>query len=183
MAAPLVPLALYLGVVLLERVVELMLSRRNARRLAERGGVEFGREHFLLFVVLHSLYPIALAWEVLGGGARPPVAWPWFLAVWLVAQALRVGAIATLGPFWNVRVWVVPGVTPVSHGLYRWLRHPNYVAVILEFLAAPMMFGAWRTALVFSVLNAVALAVRIPVEERALAWAAEEGEASSKFYC
>jgi methyltransferase len=95
-----------------------------------------------------------------------------WLGAWLGAQALRVWAIASLGAFWNVRVWVLPGTAPIARGPYRWLRHPNYIAVAAEFVAGPIMFGAWRTALVFSLLNAVAMMVRIPVEERALAWAA-----------
>jgi len=162
----------YIAVISLERFVELLVSRAHVRRLAARGAVEFGVEHFPIFVVLHAAFPLALAWEVLGGHAHAPHAWPLWLAAWLLAQGLRAWAMASLGAFWNVRVWVVPGVTPVARGPYRWLRHPNYLAVALEFLAGPMMFGAWRTAVVFSVLNAVALAIRIPVEQRALAWAA-----------
>lgn len=170
------PIALALGayvvVLVLQRIVELALSKRHARVLAARGAVEFGRAHFVVFVILHALFPLVLAVEVLVLGARPPAAWPaWFL-LWLAAQALRVWAIASLGTFWNVRVWVVPGTTPIARGAYRFLRHPNYVAVALEFIAAPMMFGAWRTGLTCSALNAVAMLVRIPIEERAITWAA-----------
>ena len=165
-------LGAYILVLALQRGAELALSARHARVLAARGAREFGRAHFAVFVALHALYPLALAAEVLILGMRPPAAWPAWLVVWLAAQALRVWAIASLGTFWNVRVWVLPGATPVVHGAYRFLRHPNYVAVALEFIAAPMMFGAWRTALLCSALNVVAMLVRIPIEERALTWAA-----------
>ena len=161
----------YLAVLGTQRFVELWLSRRNLARLAKRGAVERHAGHFWMFVVLHAGYPVALVAEVLAG-ARPPAAWPLWLGVWLVAQALRVSAIRALGDRWNVRIVVIPGEPPVSHGIYRWLAHPNYVAVALEFVSAPLMFGAWRTAAAVSALNALAMAVRIPAEERALSEAA-----------
>ena len=160
-------LVAYLVVLAVQRVGELALSRRNLRRLRARGACETGAGHFWMFVVLHLLYPVGLVWEVLDG-ARPGASWPLWLAVWLAAQALRVAAVAALGERWNVRIVVLPGVPAVRSGVYRWLAHPNYLAVALEFVAAPLMFGAWRTALAGSLLNAVALAVRIPAERRAL---------------
>ena len=166
-AATMAGLTIYLAALLCGRVGELWLSRRNLARVAARGGVESHADHFWMFVVLHAAYPVALVAEVLSG-ARPPAAWELWLGVWLGAQALRAAAIRALGDRWNTRIVVVPGVPPVSHGIYRWLAHPNYVAVALEFIAAPLMFGAWRTAAAFSALNALAMAVRVPAEERAL---------------
>jgi len=170
-AATLVPLVVYLVVLGLERMGELWLSRRNLARLAGRGAVESHAGHFWMFVVLHAGYPVALVAEWLAG-ARATAAWPLWLGVWLAAQALRMAAVRALGDRWNVRIVVIPGQPPVSHGIYRWLAHPNYVAVALEFVSAPLMFGAWRTAAAFSALNALAMAVRIPAEERALREAA-----------
>jgi methyltransferase len=170
-AATVAALAVYLAALLLARTGELALSRRNLARLAARGGVEAHAGHFWMFVVLHAAYPVALVAEVIAG-ARPPAWWPVWLAFWLAAQALRAAAIAALGERWNVRIVVVPGELPVRHGIYRWLSHPNYIAVALEFVAAPLLFGAWRTAVVFSAFNALAMAVRIPAEERALRTAA-----------
>ena len=161
------PLAAYLVVLAVQRIGELVLSRRNLRRLEARGAREEAAGHFPLFIVLHALYPVALVVEVFRG-ARPGPDWPLWLGGWLAAQALRVAAIHALGERWNVRIVVLPGVPPVRRGIYRWLAHPNYLAVALEFVAAPLMFGAWRTAVAASTLNAVALAVRIPAEERAL---------------
>ncbi len=160
-------LALYLGVFLVQRVVELLWSRRNHRRVRERGGREYGASHFPFFVALHTAYLLALTGEVLSGAA-PSSFWPVWFVVWLIAQALRVSAIRALGDRWNVRIVVVPGEPPVRRGIYRWLRHPNYLAVALEFIAAPLIFGAWRTGVAFSLLNAIVLRVRIPAEERAL---------------
>lgn len=161
------PLAAYLVVLAAQRIGELALSRRNLVRLRAQGAREVAAGHFPLFVVLHALYPVALVVEVLRG-ARPGPGWPLWLVAWLVAQALRVAAIVALGERWNVRIVVLPGVPPVRRGVYRWLAHPNYLAVALEFVAAPLMFGAWRTAIAASLFNAVAMAVRIPAEERAL---------------
>jgi methyltransferase len=161
----------YLAVLAVERVGELVLSQRNVRRLLARGAREVGAGHFWMFVVLHGLYPVALVLEV-ARGARPGPHWPVWLALWLLAQALRVAAMAALGERWSVRIVALPGAPPIRRGIYRWLAHPNYLAVALEFLSAPLMFGAWRTALAGSLLNAGALAVRIPAEERALREAA-----------
>jgi methyltransferase len=144
-----------------------VLSRRNVRRLLARGAREVGAGHFWMFVVLHGLYPVALVLEV-ARGARPGRGWPLWLALWLVAQALRVAAVVALGERWNVRIVALPGAPPVRRGIYRWLAHPNYLAVALEFVSAPLMFGAWHTAFAGSLLNAGAMAVRIPAEERAL---------------
>jgi len=164
-------LTVYLVALVAERLGELWLSRRNLARLAARGAVEVHRGHFWMFVVLHTAYPIALVSEVIAG-ARPPAAWPLCLGFWLVAQGLRAASMLALGERWNARIVVLPGEPPVSGGIYRWLAHPNYVAVALEFVAAPLMFGAWRTAGAFSALNALAMTVRVPAEERALREAA-----------
>ena len=164
-------LAAYLVVLVVQRVIELAISRRNWNRLRARGAREVGAGHFPVFVLLHVLYPVALVVEVLRG-ARPGPGWPFWLAAWLVAQALRVAAITALGDRWNVRIVVVPGEPPIRTGIYRWLTHPNYLAVALELIAAPLMFGAWRTAAAASLVNAAAMLVRIPVENRALREAA-----------
>lgn len=166
--APVGWLAAWLVVLAVQRVGELALSARNARGLLARGAREHGGEHFPYMVALHALFPLALAAEVLWGGARPGPLAPLWLGLWLAAQGLRYSAIRALGERWSVRVLVLPGAPLVSRGPYRWLRHPNYVAVALEFLAAPLLFGAWRTAIAFSLADLVVLGVRIRCEERAL---------------
>ncbi len=162
-------LALYLFVLAAQRVSELVLSAHNVRRLIARGAREHGRTHFPYVVALHAIYPISLVGEVLMGGSQTgPFASVW-LGVWLAAQALRYSAIWALGERWTVRILVVPGASLVRRGPYRWIAHPNYLAVALEFLAAPLLFGAWRTALVFSLASLTVMSVRIRCENRALA--------------
>ena len=151
-----------------QRLFELVVSKRHAQALRARGAVEHGQGHFPLLVLVHVLLLLGIVFEVFVLGARPPASWPLWAAVFLAGQLLRYAAIRALGEFWNVRVLVVPGAPLVRTGPYRFLRHPNYVAVVMELLAAPLIFGAWRTALVVSALNAVALWIRIRCEERAL---------------
>lgn len=154
-----------------ERIAELVVSARNARWSFARGGVEYGRRHFPPMVALHTGLLLACLAEVWLGGRPflPWLGWP-MLALVVAAQALRWWCIAALGPRWNTRVIVVRDLPLVVRGPYRWLRHPNYVAVVVEGFALPLVHTAWITALAFTVLNAVLLlAVRIPCENRALA--------------
>lgn len=162
-------LLLLVGTVV-ERFAELVVSARNARWAFARGGVESGRGHFPPMVALHTALLLACALEPLLAG-RP------FLAALaipaavlaLASQALRWWCIRTLGPRWNTRIVVVPGLPLVRRGPYRLLPHPNYVAVVLEGVVLPLVASGWLTALVFTVLNAVLLLrFRIPAEERAL---------------
>ena len=168
-ALPVAPLAAFLACLVAQRTGELVLSARHARRLFARGARERGRGHFPLLVVLHTLFPLALIGEVLALHERPGPLAPLWVTLWLGAQGLRWAAMRALGERWTTRVLVLPGVPLVRRGPYRWMRHPNYLAVVVELLAAPLMFGAWRTALAFSAANLFALRVRIRCEERALA--------------
>jgi methyltransferase len=161
-------LIVFLAFVGVQRLAELVLSARNARRALARGGREYGAEHFPWLVLVHVLYIAGLGAEVLLLGTRPGPAWPVWLGLWLAAQALRYASIRALGERWNVRVIVIPGLARVRSGPYRYLRHPNYLAVVSELFAGPMIFGAWRIAVLASLLDAVALRTRIRVEEDAL---------------
>lgn len=160
---------LFLGLIAAERLVELAISRRNARAAFARGGVEVGRRHFRVMSAVHSLFLVSCAAEVLlldrPFPGAPGVA---AFAGALGAQGLRYWAIATLGPRWNVRIIFVPGEPPITSGPYRLVRHPNYVAVIAELALVPLIHGAWLTALLFSAGNAALLYVRIRSEEQAL---------------
>lgn len=162
------PFAAFLTALLAQRLYELWLSQRNTRRLVARGAVEHGQAHYPWIVAIHILYFVALILEVVGLGVRPTPMWPVWLALWLLAQALRLATMRTLGGRWTTRVWVVPGEPLETGGPYRLFRHPNYLAVLVELPAGALLFGAWRTALGISVLNSIALAVRVRVENAAL---------------
>jgi methyltransferase len=165
-------IALYLIVLLalcVERLYELRLSRRNARRAIAAGAVETGRGHFRAMAIVHALFPISCAVEVIVFDRPFPGAWGVMaLIMALLAQGLRWWAVATLGRHWNVRILVLPGGQAITAGPYRFMRHPNYLAVVVEMAAIPLIHGAWTTAILFSLGNALLLGVRIPAEERAL---------------
>jgi len=159
-----------LALTAVERLAELVVSARNARWAMARGGVERGRAHFPPMVALHTGLLVGAFAEVHLADRPfvPWLGWPALAAV-VASQALRWWCITALGRRWSTRVVVVPGLPLVDRGPYRWLRHPNYVAVALEGLALPLVHGAWVTAAAFTVLNAVLLlGFRIPTEERAL---------------
>ena len=151
-----------------QRLLELGLARRNERKARARGAVERGKGHYPFIVGLHSLWLFSTLVEGLVRGPEPPLLWPVALGLFLLVQPLRYWAIFSLGPFWNTKILVVPGARPVARGPYRYVRHPNYVVVVVEILTFPLIFGAWTTALVFTVLNAAVLYVRIREENRAL---------------
>jgi methyltransferase len=162
-------LVLAVGLVGLQRLLELALSRRNERLLRARGAVERGGGHYPLVVVIHASWLLSTLIEGILRGPGLPFYWPIPLALFLLVQPLRYWAIFSLGEHWSTRILVVPGADLVRRGPYRYVRHPNYVVVAVEILTLPLIFGAWITALVFSILNAALLSVRIRDENRALA--------------
>ncbi|GAA1070080.1 MULTISPECIES: isoprenylcysteine carboxyl methyltransferase family protein [Kitasatospora] len=152
-----------------ERLVELVVARRNAAWSLARGGTEHGRGHYPPMVLLHKALLVGCLLEpaLLARPFVPALGVPMLLLV-LAAQGLRWWCIASLGPRWNTRVIVVPGLPLVTRGPYRWLRHPNYLAVVVEGAALPLVHSAWLTAGAFTVLNLWLLGVRIRCEEAAL---------------
>ncbi len=158
---------LLIAAVAIERVAELVVSQRNLTWSTSRGGVEFGAGHYSVMVVLHTALLAGCLVEAAHRAFIPALGWP-MLAVVIAAQALRWWCIATLGQQWNTRVVVVPDAGRVSRGPYRFIPHPNYVAVVIEGIALPLVHTAWLTAVVFTVLNAVLLRTRISVENTAL---------------
>jgi len=165
----------YLVLILLtgaERIVELVISKRNAAWAFERGGVEYGFRHFPWMVALHTGLLLACIAEVFFADRPfiPALGWP-MLAIVVLCQAGRYWVIASLGRQWNTRVIVVPGLAAVKRGPYRfsWMRHPNYIIVAVEGIALPLVHSAWVTAIVFTLLNAILLLrFRIPIENGAL---------------
>lgn len=161
---------LLIAAVAVERVAELVVSQRNLGWSRAQGGVEFGAGHYPAMVALHTGLLVGCLVEVdlLHRPFLPWLGWP-MLAIVLAAQVLRWWCITTLGKQWNTRVVVIPGAPRVTGGPYRVVPHPNYVAVVAEGVALPLVHTAWIAALVFTVLNAALLVRRIGTENDALA--------------
>lgn len=152
------------GLVAIQRVLELWVARRNTRRLLASGGHEVGAGHYPLFVMLHGAW---LATLFLLVPADAPVGWVW-IAAFVVLQIGRLWVIVTLGRYWTTRIITVPGAPLVRHGLYRFVHHPNYWIVSLELPLLPVAFGCWDLAVLFCVLNLALLRHRIRLEKAAL---------------
>jgi methyltransferase len=156
---------LIIGLVVVQRLLELALSRRNSRRLMARGGVEAGAGHYPLIVGLHAAWLAALVFAVPGDGAvQVPL-----LVLYLALQGVRYWIMAALGEYWTTRVISVPGAPLVASGPYRVARHPNYLVVAAELALLPMVFGAWEIAVLFTIANAGVMVPRIRAENAALA--------------
>jgi methyltransferase len=161
--------AVLVGLVAVERLAELVIAKRNLAWSLARGGRETGFAHYPFMVVLHTGLLAGCLVEVWLADRRFPAGLGWsMLALVVASQALRWWCIRVLGHQWNTRIVVVPGLSRVTRGPYRLLPHPNYVAVVVEGAALPLVHGAWTTAVVFTVLNAGLLTVRIRAEDRAL---------------
>lgn len=155
-----------------ERLIELVVSKRNIAWSLANGGREFGAGHYPAMVTLHVGLLVGAVVEVIAADRPflPWLGWP-MLVIVIAAQCLRWWCIASLGRRWNTRIVVIPSMPLVRRGPYRWFGHPNYVAVIAEGIALPLVHTAWVTALVFTVLNAWLLTIRIRAENAALATA------------
>jgi len=151
--------------VALQRGGELILARRNTRRLLAEGGVEHGARHYPLIVLLHAAWLLSLFFLIPAQAALDF----WWLGAYVALQAGRIWVMASLGRHWTTRIVVVPGGALVRRGSYRLLRHPNYLIVALEIAVLPLVFGAWDLALGFGLANLAVLALRIRAENRALA--------------
>lgn len=150
--------------VLLTRLVELWIAKRNTRWAKQRGGYEVGKKHYPLLVWLHICFFLGIWLEA----TSPPEWWVIPFAGFVLAQGMRIWVIQSLGRFWNTRIWIVPGRMPKVAGPYRYIRHPNYLVVIIEILTLPIIYQAYLTAILISFLNAYLLwKIRIPIEEKA----------------
>jgi len=159
-----IPLAL-LVFVTLQRLLELVHARRNTRRLIAEGAVEIGADHYALLVLLHATW-LGAVW-VLALSGHAVVWWPALFGYALVEMA-RVWVMASLGRYWTTRI-LIPRKTPlVRRGPYRFLRHPNYWVVAAEIALLPLALGSLSLAVIFSIINAAVLALRIRVENGAL---------------
>lgn len=158
------PVIAILAFVTLQRLGELVLARENTQRLLAKGAVEHGRAHYPLIVAVHASWLVSLWWLAPGR----PIHWP-FLILFALLQLGRLWVIRTLGTRWTTRIIVLPGAPLITAGPFRFVSHPNYLIVIGEIAVLPLVFGLWELALLFSVLNAAALTIRVRAENRALA--------------
>jgi methyltransferase len=154
-----------LGFVLLQRLAELYIARRNTERLLAAGAVEHGAHEYPLIVMMHAAFLAALLFTI---PAHADVNWAW-LAVYVVLQVLRVWTMASLGRYWTTRIITLPGAPMVRRGPYRFVRHPNYIVVAGEIAALPLIFDQYLIAAVFTLLNAGLLFQRIRTEDAVLA--------------
>jgi methyltransferase len=154
-----------LAYVIVERLLELVIANRNTKQLLARGGREAGREHYPFMIALHVSWLAAIVLWVIW--IDPPLH-PVFFLLFALTQGLRMWTMMSLGPYWTTRIITLPRAPLVSAGPYKFMRHPNYVVVVLEIALLPLALSAWHIAAVFSVLNAAMLWVRIRAENAAL---------------
>ncbi|WP_332646578.1 isoprenylcysteine carboxyl methyltransferase family protein [Lysinibacillus sp. 54212] len=154
--------------VIAQRLVELAVARRNEMAMKAKGAYEVGASHYPYMIALHSSFFICLIAEVLYFDLAPSSLFSYMLALFLLVQGLRIWCLASLGEHWNTKIIILPGANVVAKGPYSFIRHPNYLVVCIEIALLPLMFGAYFTAITFTVLNFIMLSVRIPLEEKAL---------------
>ena len=163
MTHPLWPAIAILAFVTLQRLTELPIAAANTKRLLANGGHEVGAAHYPLIVAVHAAWLAALWWLAPGKPINLV-----FLALFVLIELGRVWVLRTLGPRWTTRIIVVPGERLVADGPYRFINHPTYLVVIGEIAVLPLVFGLWKIALLFSLLNAAVLTIRITAENRAI---------------
>jgi methyltransferase len=155
---------LFISFVILQRCSELIIARRNEKWLLQQGAVEYGKEHYPFMIALHTCFIISIIAEYFLSG-QPPISWL-FLVLFLLVLSFKFWALSSLGKYWNTRIYRVPGVYPVKKGPYKFLKHPNYIEVVCEIAIIPLVFHLCYTAIIFTVLNAAMLTVRIREENK-----------------
>ena len=153
--------------VIIQRLVELFIAKRNEKLMRVKGAYEVGASHYKFMILLHASFFVSFLVEVV---FFKSVFTPhsWLFVIFLFLQLLRIWCLVSLGTFWNTKIIVLPGANVVVKGPYKLIRHPNYLVVCLEIAVLPLMFEAYVTAICFTILNLIMLSVRIPIEEKAL---------------
>lgn len=155
---------IFIAFLIIQRFTELYISSRNEKWLLSQGAIEYGREHYPYIVALHTLFIASLIAEYYLSGGQP-VSYT-FLLLFVLLLLFKYWVLSSLGSYWNTRIYRVPGAVAVHKGPYKLFKHPNYVDVVLEIAIIPLVFHLYYTAIIFSVLNAVMLSVRIRVENK-----------------
>lgn len=159
---------LFVAFIIAQRLVELAIARRNEKWIKAKGGIEYGKGHYPIMVLIHTAFFLFFISEVLLLHKGISNFWPLLLFLFVMTQGMRIWALSSLGRYWNTKIIILPGAEVVKKGPYKIIKHPNYLIVGLEFLIIPLMFNAYITMFLFTLLNIVILSVRIPAEERAL---------------
>lgn len=166
---------LFVSIVIVQRLIEVIVAKRNEKRMLAAGAFEAGASHYPYMIALHVCFFIALISEVLFFERSISPWFLWLFALFILVQALRVWCLVSLGSYWNTKIIILPGADVVKKGPYKLIRHPNYFVVCVEILLLPLMFQAYLTAICFTLLNFAMLSVRIPAEENALKEATNYG--------
>ena len=157
---------LFISFIILLRLEEIILSRRNQSWLLQQGAVEYGQKHYPFIVALHVLFIISLIIEY--STTRTASFSRFFLVLYFLILAFKIWVIASLGKFWNTKIYHIRGIPLIKKGVYKYIKHPNYLVVIAEIAIIPLAFHLYYTAIAFTVLNAVMLSVRVSEENRVL---------------
>ncbi|MGZ4159476.1 MAG: isoprenylcysteine carboxyl methyltransferase family protein [Neobacillus sp.] len=163
-----IPFLAFLAIIIVQRIIELFIARRNEKWMKQRGAIEFGRKHYRYIVWMHMLFFISLCLEKILFNRELSYIWPVLVLIFSIAQIIRIWAIFSLGKYWNTKIIVLPNAGVVRKGPYRYIKHPNYFVVSIELTVVPLLFGAYITAVLFTFLNFIMLSIRIPEEEVAL---------------
>ncbi|WP_456278630.1 isoprenylcysteine carboxyl methyltransferase family protein [Bacillus sp. AK128] len=159
---------LLIGFIILQRFAELIIAKQNEKWMKGKGAIEVGKEHYRFMILLHSSFFLVLLIEFTWLNKDLSPLWPVLITFFCLTQLLRVWALTSLGKYWNTKIIVLPNTEIVKKGPYKWIRHPNYLIVMLEIILIPLLFQAYWTAVIFTVLNLWILSIRIPLEEKAL---------------
>jgi methyltransferase len=159
---------IFITVVIVQRISELILAKNNEKYLKSNGAIEYDKRGYKYIVLMHNLFFISVITEFVFLGRQLNEYWKVLIIIFICTQLLRYWAIFTLGKRWNTKILVLPNTEPIRSGLYKYLRHPNYIAIIIEIAVIPLLFSCYYTAVVFSILNLIVLKRRIRIEEEAL---------------
>jgi len=159
---------IFISIVIVQRISELILSNKNENYLISQGAIEYDKKGYKYIVLMHNLFFISVITEFVFLQRQLNEYWKVLLIIFICTQLLRYWAIFTLGKRWNTKILVLPNTEPIRSGLYKHLKHPNYIAVIIEIGVIPLLFSCYYTAIVFSILNLIVLKRRIRIEEKAL---------------
>jgi methyltransferase len=161
---------IFISFFILQRLSELFIAKRNEKWLLQQGAVEYGKAHYPFMIAMHTFFIVSIITEYLLRG-QPSIDWL-FLVVFLIVLSFKFWALSSLGKYWNTKIYRIPGVYPVKKGPYKFLKHPNYMEVVCEIAVIPLVFHLYYTAIIFTILNAAMLTVRIREENRV--WAVRD---------